>query len=323
MVRMLFALLIAVLGTGSTTSAFAGEFSGKKVLLIDSYNEDYAWSADITRAARSVIDPSGAAMRIVRMDTKNRQDEAYKTRKGLEIKALIEADRPDVVIACDDNASKYVIAPFFRGSDIPVVFCGINWDASKYGFPAKNVTGMLEYNSFSDLLAILHAAGGDSDRVGVLAPDNESERADMEAANTILGIKFAQVRYVRTFAQWKTAYAEMQDTLDMLLVYNNAGIAGWDDVEAARVVASQTRALTGSFNLWMAPYAAIIYARVGSEQGRWAGQAALRILGGANPSDIPVTHNKEDILLVNSRLAGMAKFKLPPPYLQAAAKVID
>lgn len=323
MFRKCLALVVAVIVAGIGGPASAGQFSGKKVLFIDSYNEDYLWSADITRAVRSVIEPSGATLRVTRMDTKNHPDDAYKVAKGREVKALVESYRPDVIIACDDNASKYVIAPYFRETAIPVVFCGINWDATKYGFPASNITGMLEYNSFDELIDILRASGGKGDRIGVLSPDNESERADMEAGTAVLGLKFARVRYVHTFAEWKAAYAEMQDSVDMLLVYNNAGIAGWNDVEASRLIATQTKVLTGSFNLWMAPYVAITYARVGSEQGRWAAQTALRILDGTRPADIPLAHNQEDILLINARLARMAKYQVPAPYLQAAARVLD
>ena len=45
-------------------------------------------------------------------------------------KAEIDAFKPDVVIAADDNASKYLIEPYFKDAALPFVFCGVNWDAS-------------------------------------------------------------------------------------------------------------------------------------------------------------------------------------------------
>ncbi len=74
---------------------------------------------------------------------------------------MIDSWQPDVVIASDDNASKYLIAPYYKGGDLPFVFCGLNWDASVYGFPAKNVTGMVEVAQIPQLLEVLkrHAKG--------------------------------------------------------------------------------------------------------------------------------------------------------------------
>lgn len=321
-IRYCLAVLAGLATLACSAPLPAQPFAGRKVLFIDSYNEDYAWSRDLTRAVRNVIEPSGAALRIVRMDTKNNSDEAYKQAKGKEVKALIESYRPDVVVACDDNASKYVIAPYFRNTALPVIFCGINWDAAKYGFPASNVTGMIEVNSFNELVSILKNAGGNEHRVGVLAPDNETERADMAGAENVLGISPSHVRYVRDFAEWKAAYVELQDKVDMLMLQNNAGINGWDDFEASAFVARHTKALSVGFYSWMAPFAAITLAKGGGEQGRWAAETALRVLAGARPSDIAVTHNKEDTLIINARLARMSRLAIPPAYFEAAAKVI-
>ena len=33
---------------------------------------------------------------------------------------------------------------FFDDADLPVVFCGVNWDAATYGYPFKNATGIVE-----------------------------------------------------------------------------------------------------------------------------------------------------------------------------------
>lgn len=322
-VRKCFVLLLSALAMICCCTAQAAPLGGKRVLLIDSYNDDYEWSADLTRAVRSIIEPTGASLHVARMDTKNHSEEEFKQAKALEMKALIEAYRPDVVIACDDNASKYVIAPYFKNSDLPIVFCGVNLDASKYGFPTRNITGVIEYNSFNELHDILRSAGGNPERFGVLSPDNESEGAEMEASARKLGVRFSHVRYVRTFAEWKAAFVEMQDLVDMLLIYNNAGIVGWNDAEAAALVASRTKILTATFALWMTPYAVIAYAREGAEQGRLAAQMAEQILRGATPAELPITHNREDTLWVNARLAPLSKFKLPPAFFDAAAKVIE
>jgi ABC-type uncharacterized transport system substrate-binding protein len=321
--RHLAGLAFIIVASAGTGVAQAQDLHGRKVLFIDSYDESYPWSADITRAIRSVMDEAGVSLRISRMKTKSNSAEEYIITKGVELKVLINSYQPDVVIACDDNAARYVVAPYLRNTATPVVFCGINWDAGKYGFPADNVTGMVEFNPVAEIIAILKAAGGNPERIGVLAPDNETERADIVGAKEMLGVTFRHVRHVQTFAEWKAAYVDLQGKVDMLVVQNNAGIAGWDDAEAARVVNAATTTLTASFNPWMAPYAAVIYAKIGTEQGRWAAQTALRILDGAKPADIPLAHNKENALLINARLHRMSPLKIPPAYFAAAAQVIE
>ena len=67
-------------------------------------------------------------MIIFRMDTKRNTDEEFKKTAALKAKAEIEASKPDVVIAADDNASKYLIQPYFKDASLPFVFCGVNWD---------------------------------------------------------------------------------------------------------------------------------------------------------------------------------------------------
>lgn len=316
-------MMAGLLAAMAAPVALAAPHTGKKILLIDSYNDDYRWSRDVTRAATKIIEPTGAELRVVRMDTKNKPSEEHKIAISLEIKALIRSYRPDVIIACDDNASKYVIAPYFRNSDIPVVFCGINWNAAQYGFPTHNITGILEINSFREILKILKASGGNTENIGVLSVDNESDRADMLGAEITLGLHFTNKHYVKNFSDWKTTYADLQNKVDLLVIHNHVGIAGWNDAEASAFIAKNTKVLTASVVEWMAPFAAVNFAKLGAEQGRWAAETAVQILNGAKPSDIPVAHNKEDILILNAKVARLSKFPVPPVYFNAAAQVLE
>jgi hypothetical protein len=80
---------------------------------------------------------SGIELKVFRMDTKRNADEAFKKDAALKAKAEIEAFKPDVVIASDDNASKFLIEPYYKNASLPFVFCGVNWDEKCTGFPVK------------------------------------------------------------------------------------------------------------------------------------------------------------------------------------------
>jgi len=51
--------------------------------------------------------------------------------------------------------------------------------------------------------------------------------------------------------------------------------------------------------------------KVPEEQGEWAGQVALQILGGARPDSIPVIANRKWDLFLNPTLTKAAGLELP------------
>src|SRR5450432_2474029 len=94
----------------------------KKILLIDSYNEGYEWSDAIIDSARQVLNGKTDLL-ITHMDTKRHGSEEEKIAAALKVKEQIKSYKPDLLIACDDNAAKYVIVPFYKDTAMPVVFC--------------------------------------------------------------------------------------------------------------------------------------------------------------------------------------------------------
>jgi ABC-type uncharacterized transport system substrate-binding protein len=59
-------------------------------------------------------------------------------------------------------------------------------------------------------------------------------------------------------------------------------------------------------------------AKVIGEQGKWAASTALEIIDGRDPSDIPLTRNKEGQILVNLNLAEKLDIVFSPEILKNA-----
>ena len=318
-----FAVIGTVLVAGAVAAGGAYYYtqggSQMRILFVDSYHEGYEWSDGITEGIRDVFEGENVELRIHRMDTKNNTEEDFKVRAGLQVRDLIDSYRPDLVIATDDNAQKYAIAPFYRNTDLPVVFAGVNWDASVYGYPADNITGMIEVQSVREVLALL-GQFTDGQRIGVLAGDTASYR-EKESKNheEVLGLHFDDERIVSTFEEWKQAFVDMQSTVDMLYVFNNAGIEGWDNQEAARFAMQNTRIPTGGTNPWIAPYVLVTFTKDATEQGEHAARTALRILNGESPRNIPLVTNRRGEVLVNSELAHRLRIDITPELLDAAS----
>jgi ABC-type uncharacterized transport system substrate-binding protein len=310
------------LAWGSALLLLAGfsRAADKKVLLIDSYNTGYAWSDDIIAAASKTL-AGNADLKIVHMDSKKNSAEDQKIAAAQSIKSQIDDYKPDVLIACDDNACKYVIVPFYKNTSMPVVFCGINWDASKYGFPCSNVTGMLEVSVVRPLMAQLKKFAK-GDRIVFLGDDNETNREEASMLQEKFNLKL-DAKFVKTFEQWKAAYMDAQDNGDMLIFINYAGITDWHDAAAKQFVQDNTKIPSGSFHAFVAPFVLVTYAKLGSEQGSYAAATALKILDGASPKDFPIVGNATGKFYINSTLAQKLGVSFSPETMKVASVVGD
>lgn len=300
-------------------SAKAGE-----IVFVDSYHADYAWSAGITRGIEQALADSGHTLSIVRMDTKRNKGEEFKVEAAKKALEFINEKDPDVVIACDDNAAKYLIVPHLKDTDRPVVFCGLNWDASGYGFPAKNVTGMVEVASLDELVSML-VLTGKGDRVGMIGSETASERKTLANIEKTFGdkINLVESAFVKDFDEFKKAYVDIQSKVDVLFFSNKAGIDGWDDKAAAAFVEANTTIPTGSIQPFMQDFVTLVFGKVAEEQGKWSANAAMDIIGGKKVSDIPVVTNKEGVMIINARIAQASGVEIPGELVEVAASIVE
>jgi ABC-type uncharacterized transport system substrate-binding protein len=309
--------LLAVLAAALVPlSARAAGTEGKKILFVNSYHQGYAWSDGEEAGAEKAVTGSGARLDFYRMDTKRHGDDKWLKDQIQKVKAYIEAQKPDVVIAADDNATKAMVQGY-RNAALPWVFCGVNWDASTYGLPFRNATGMNEVALTVQLIDALKAYGKGS-RVGFLTVDSETERTEGRYYRNQLKLTFAAEKYVKTFAEWKENFKRMQGEVDVLLLGNFAGINDWNEAAAAAFALENSRIPSGGMYDFMMPYAMLGMTKIAEEQGIWAGKAAVAIVKGAAPSTIPVTQNKEAKLFLNVKLASRAGIVFKPELVKAA-----
>jgi len=291
-----FSMLLSV-----ASFADADNYAGKKILFVDSYHEGYPWSDGITAGIQSVLEKTGVELKIFRMDSKRNRDETFKEKSVLEAKTLIETFKPDVVIACDDNASKYLIMPYFKDADLPFVFCGVNWDASVYGFPYKNVTGMIEVALINSIVKHLRNYSK-GDKLGLLGIDSLTEHKNTEQYAKLLNKTIEHSYFVKNVESWKRLFLKLQDEVDMLILQNPQGIEGWNDEEIVQFVEKHTRIPTGTTQAERTIFTLLGIVKVPEEQGIWAAQTALKIIDGTSPQDIPIVQNKQGKVIVNLRI---------------------
>lgn len=300
-----------------TPVAATPKYTGKKIVYVDSYHAGYEWSDGITAGIEKVLEGSGAELRIIRMDTKNNTSEDFKKAAAVKARDEINTFAPDVLIASDDNAFKYLVQEYYKDAALPVVFSGLNWDASVYGAPYTNTTGMVEVSLTTQIIDHLKPFAKGS-RLGYLSADTETERKNLTYYEKLFGLKFTKAYFVKDMAAWKKAFLALQTETDLVIFENNAGITDWNDKEAEDFAKSTIRVPVGTTNPWTMKESVFGITKIPNEQGEWSADAALLILDGTPPRDIPIVKNEKGTLIINLGLAEKLNIIFPPNILKNA-----
>ena len=293
-----------------------------RCLFVSSYHQGYPWADGIEKGVKKVL-TNRCQFKQINMNTKRFKDEIYKTEKANEIRAFIDQWKPDVIIAADDNASKYLIAPYFKESKIPVVFCGVNWTVKEYGFPTSNITGMIEVSPIQEIfekivLIVPGAKQGTYIGVDTLTEQKSYERFHEVAKRFNMSLLKS---LAKTQAEWNQYYINAQQT-DFLILGTESGINDWNNQAAQKIVLDYGRKFSITDYEWMTHFAAMGLVKVASEQGEWAAKVALSILNGTPPSAIPIIPNQTWDMIVNEQLLKNIDVIIPE-HIRLTSKKID
>lgn len=290
------------LGLLISSFAFAQDYAGKRVFILHSYNDQYPWTHKINQIIHNILDAKEIASSTFYLDTKNHASESEKLAAAQMAKLQITKFKPDVVITSDDDAVQYVLMPYYKDSSLPFVFCGVNWNANAYGLPYKNATGMLEVELINEIVKNLqeYAKGR---RLGTLALDGFTERKWVAHYAEYLGRAVDKSYFPNTFEEWKDNFLRLQNEVDMVILLNPKGLKDFDMQQAQSFIEDNIKVPTGSSIAWMSQMSLLGITLIPEEQGLWAAQAALAILGGRAPSNIPIVQNRQGKLFINLKIA--------------------
>lgn len=293
-----------------------------KCLYVSSYHQGYAWSDAVERGLRNALE-GHCEIRQFDMDTKRNKGEANARQAAQEALDVITSWQPDVLITSDDNAARYLVMPNFREAKLPIVFCGVNWTADEYGFPYSNVTGIVEVAPVKPMLneAIKTMEGSRKAwYIGAATPTEEKNARRFRQAATEAGLDIT-VRLAETVDDWLAAYGDAQQNSRLLIVGSNSGIPGWNPTEIIGAISGNTKILSVTNHEWMMPYAILGYTKIPEEHGEWAGRAAVSILDGTKPADIPIVTNRKWDLWLNTGLLDSSGIELPRELVRNAKKI--
>ncbi len=301
----------------------------KKVFYVNSYHRGYPWSDDITFAIlkkfnvkmdkKGNIDDTKSFVnfRIVYMDTKLHTNEAYKQMTAIKIKNMIDIWNPDVIITSSDSAIKYLIEPYYKNSKIPVVFCGINMDASMYGLPYKNTTGIIEIPLLDTGYKILKPYMK-KNKVCSLSLKKFSDYNIIGMSKIHSGLSF-DATFATSYENLKKAFIDTQNKCGLLYITEPFSIEGFNVKEYKKFIYDNIKIPVFATQEFIKELALLTVAVIPEEQGEWAANAAIRILNGEKPNNIPIAKNKKAQIYLNMKLAKKLNIIFPISIVEEAA----
>lgn len=317
----------------------------KRVLVLHSYHPEYVWLEDVNKgilnglAEERFIPGQNIEIQYFHMDTKRKSSKSWIEQISAEAIGKIRSWDPHVVIATDDNAQKYVVAPL-KDSGINFVFLGVNADPLKYGYidshenPGGTITGSIERARFDQTFKVLKRLKPEASRIAIVCDDGATGNSIVNRVldqAVDLGIEVVASRRIGTFSEWKEYVMSVQDKADALLVVvyhtlkdDNGNPVPGDEVLNWTIKNSKLPDI--GFWSWAVKGGLLCSEAIsGYQQGHYAATVASYVLMGQSPGDFPVDKPQRGEICVNQARADMLGIVVPSDLKRSATiyNVID
>jgi hypothetical protein len=300
-VKLLLLCLCAIMFPSAALSA-----GTCRVLVVMSYEEDYPWVKQQKEGIDSVLGDS-CELKYYYLNSKHNFE---GTRgRGKDAYALYESFRPDGVIAADDDAQSLFVVPYLRNKvATPVMFCGVNAEPEKYGFPAGNVSGILERHHIAESIVLARQLIPSVKTIGFMmkeSPVAEYVRAQVAQEAASFPLKIVGFKTPKTLQEAVELARQFRKSADLLYLETLEGIRDESgnpvkDCEAFPLVAQAFGKGTLTGNTYYVEYgllAAVILS--GKEQGATAARMLRRAMDGTPVAKIPIVKNHDGKRMIN------------------------
>ncbi|MDJ0508902.1 MAG: hypothetical protein QNJ64_06580 [Crocosphaera sp.] len=196
------------------------------LLILHSYALDYSWVTEQNEGMQRVLkDKSDYLIKEHYLDTKNKPYPEYMKRAGKEARELIKRWKPNIIIACDDNAQILVGKYLVNNPKVKIIFTGVQGDYENYGYNhANNVTGITEKvppQAIKETLEIINQSlGKNYQKVAFLTHNTTHSSFVVEHMKSFDWQPFELVSagQYTTFKDWQKAVEEAENRADILLI---------------------------------------------------------------------------------------------------------
>jgi ABC-type uncharacterized transport system substrate-binding protein len=300
-----FLFLLPMIYSDHSEARAEDSLAGRKILVVMSYHQGNFWQDQEKKGLAAGL--RGAELVYFYLDSK--RDKGGAAARAKEAFNLFRDLAPDVVVATDDNAQSMFVVPYLKNKvKTPVIFCGVNNDAGKYGYPATNVNGIVEVKHFRETINFVQLVTGNINRLAVIYKDNPSNQlniSQMAAEKGSYPIKDISFMKLETLPGAVGKIRARSEDFDAFLVLNLTGLLDKDgkqveSQDAVRVLSGISRRpiiSTEDYNVKAGALCGVV--KTGFEQGELAARMVREVLGGKEIGKLPVGANKNGQRQVN------------------------
>jgi len=288
-----------------------------KILVVMSYERDNPWCQEIKEGIESVLGDS-YQITYFYMDTKINFSHGHK--KAEQAYNLYKQVQPDGVIVADDNAQSMFVVPYLKDKvETPVMFCGVNADAKKYGYPSSNVSGTLERGHVRESIAFMKQLIPDLKTVAFVVKNSPSgialsKQVELEK-NTYLA-KVNGFYLVNNTTELINTAKQLNGTADAVYIDSIEGIVDENlrplNAQQFITLLSQTYSgpIIGANQYYIEKGALSAVVKTGQEQGELSAKQLLKTMQGTKLIDIPIEQNYKGKRILN--VMTMKKMDIQP-----------
>ena len=307
--------------------------AGGRVLLVHSYNTGYPWVDSITGGVQRALAGSGIQLAVFYMDTKRNTGLDWKIKSGEMAQERVKAFQPDVVIAADDNAQEFFAKKLAGQAGPQVVFLGVNADPGKYGYPAANITGILERPFVAEAMALLKEISPQAGTAAVITDKSETSDGVIEYIKSLktLPLRIVAITQPETFKDWQDAVNSARLTADAIIFNTYHTVRkGLETLSMAPgeviewTLANNKKPTAGLLEFNIEDGVLCGVTESGEAYGMEAGEIARQMItAGKTAKDFPVTTPVKGLRLINTSAAANLGITIPDRVLTSADRLIS
>lgn len=314
-------------------AAVAYNSAKPRVMILQSYQPEYAWTRDVDAGLRRVIDKwTGYSVSWHYMETKRHSDPEWLKRSGIIARRAIKQTNPRILIAVDDLAQSLAAKHFVNAPEMDIIFAGVNGSVEPYGYDkANNVTGIFEHKHLQPIKEAILALESKKTNpnlnpslVYILDPSPSLATGKALVDNfDWLPISYKKSIIAQNLPDWKKQIMEHGPKVDYIIVanYRKLQISDQDKSYApAKEVMEWTekhsKAPVIGINSFNVEDGAMISIGVSPfEQGEVAAKMAQKILeDNISASSIPMAENDQYIVAIRESSLLSRNMELPAIY---------
>ncbi|MBN1187027.1 MAG: hypothetical protein JXB49_32415 [Bacteroidales bacterium] len=297
---------------------------GTKVVYINSYHQGYSTSDRVENIIVDYLDSAQLNYRVFRLDFKRITLEEERRKVADSVFEVIKKIEPDFLICSDDPAVSYIAEPFSQNTEIPILFCGVNWSKESYSLNENEVRGILEVLPLMACIDTVLNYFPNSKHIGILSENSLSEKNNTIILDTLYkncGL-IPTYRLVNNFEEWKISFFELNKTCDIVYLPTNGAIKNWDN-EAARIfVQDNIKKPIITCDDFMMDYSVFGMTKIVEEQGGWVVQNLDKLIHGGKITDIKNSSNSGATYYWSPVLAEKVGFH-PDAYLKEKLNIYN